>query len=65
VYGDKEGKLHYNNKNLLPETETAFVDINSYNPPEGAVFQVTDLRFELVAETSEMKVSLGEIETPR
>jgi len=65
VYVDKDKVSHYNNKNLLPETETAFLEVTNYNPPEGAIVRVTDFRFELAGEAGEMKVSVGEIEARR
>jgi hypothetical protein len=62
VYADKDGNPHCNNTDLLPETETAYVIVSSYQPPAGAVVHVTDVRFELAGYTNEMKVVVGGIE---
>ena len=63
VYADKDGNLHYNNKYLLPGTETAYLEV-VVKAQEGLAC-LTDIRFELVGESSEMKVVVGALETRR
>lgn len=60
TYTDKAGIPRQNNRNLLPDTETAYVMVENHQAPGQAFVYVTELRFELAGDATEATVVIGE-----